>query len=185
MESTLRPIHAALQQALGGRLAKFPDLGVSPAVLALCLIAALLVLEQLSYMYKRWKLGLTGPLFVVPLIGGIVEMGEWDAAALWSLRGGCSTSAARGGACHAANDLRAHGCVRDGGRMIRLGAALGPRVLVFDVTASKMFRVPMRRDLAVTTSRDRPMLRPPCASCLRLDPMAVQAVSRAPPLEEC
>jgi hypothetical protein len=115
MEATLRPLHAALQQALGDRLTKLSDLGVSPALLALGIVAALVVLEQLSYMYKRWKLGLSGPLLVVPFIGGIVEMGECGLHAPRSTtpqRGRCRPLPACGRG--SASDHRRGGCVRRG-----------------------------------------------------------------------
>ena len=72
-------LRESLTVALGDRaLPTWPPASlqhVSLPAAILCVIIVLIVWEQSVYLYKRWKMGLDGPRFVVPFLGGILEMG--------------------------------------------------------------------------------------------------------------
>ena len=77
--STLREAWATFLGDAGRPLPSVKTLFVGTNLLYLCIISLLgfVAFEQLHYLYRRWKYGYAGPLFVVPLIGAIVEMGRW------------------------------------------------------------------------------------------------------------
>ena len=61
------------------------------SILVGCILLAV-VYEQLIYIYRRWRYNYKGPLFVIPFLGGIVEMGGYLPRSL---------SGRNGGHCHA------------------------------------------------------------------------------------